>query len=146
MDWKAFCVEAKNFEEAVEKWKKGLTVKAEQERTGSIKIVGNKTIVTLPDGREGVARCNPVDTFDILEGIRVALEDIKNKTHKLTTDEKALLNALKLGGEQFIRKTHNGILARKIIEVNDLYLETTLFDWLDDTSIYKISDLLVNGN
>lgn len=35
-------------------------------------IRGNKTIVKLSNGKVGVARCHPDDTFDIYEGLRVA--------------------------------------------------------------------------
>lgn len=35
-------------------------------------IRGNKTIVRLSDGKVGVARCNPQDSFDVFEGLRIA--------------------------------------------------------------------------
>lgn len=35
-------------------------------------IRGNKTVVRLSNGKVGVARCNPQDTFDIYEGLRIA--------------------------------------------------------------------------
>lgn len=35
-------------------------------------IRGNKTIVRLSNGKVGVARCNPQDSFDVYEGLRIA--------------------------------------------------------------------------
>lgn len=35
-------------------------------------IRGNKTIVTLSNGKVGVAKCSPEDQFDIYEGLRIA--------------------------------------------------------------------------
>lgn len=35
-------------------------------------IRGNKTVVRLSNGKVGVARCNPQDTFDVYEGLRIA--------------------------------------------------------------------------
>ena len=37
-------------------------------------IVNNRTtIVILPDGRKGIAKCYPYDKFDMYEGLRIAL-------------------------------------------------------------------------
>lgn len=36
-------------------------------------VRGNKTIVKLSDGKVGVAKCNPEDTFDVYEGLTLAL-------------------------------------------------------------------------
>lgn len=35
-------------------------------------IRGNKTVVRLSNGKVGVAKCNPQDTFDVYEGLRIA--------------------------------------------------------------------------
>lgn len=35
-------------------------------------IRGNKTVVRLSNGKVGVARCNPQDSFDVYEGLRIA--------------------------------------------------------------------------
>ena len=35
-------------------------------------IRGNKTIVRLSNGKVGIARCNPQDSFDVYEGLRIA--------------------------------------------------------------------------
>ena len=37
-------------------------------------IRGNKTIVKLSNGKVGIARCNPEDTFDVFEGLKLAAE------------------------------------------------------------------------
>lgn len=35
-------------------------------------IRGNKTVVRLSNGKVGVAKCDPKDTFDVYEGLRIA--------------------------------------------------------------------------
>lgn len=35
-------------------------------------IRGNKTVVRLSNGKVGIARCNPQDSFDVYEGLRIA--------------------------------------------------------------------------
>ena len=35
-------------------------------------IRGNKTVVRLSNGKVGIAKCNPQDTFDVYEGLRIA--------------------------------------------------------------------------
>lgn len=35
-------------------------------------IHGNKTVVRLSNGKVGIARCNPQDSFDVYEGLRIA--------------------------------------------------------------------------
>ena len=35
-------------------------------------VRGNKTVVRLSNGKVGVAKCNPQDTFDVYEGLRIA--------------------------------------------------------------------------
>lgn len=97
MNWKEFCVEAKDYAEAFEKWIKGLTVAKEEENRPdyTVKIEGNKTTVTTKDGKVGVARCNPEDRFDVAEGIRVALEHIEMSNIELSLEVTALLKLMK---------------------------------------------------
>jgi hypothetical protein len=92
---------ATNYQDALKEVRKWLD---EQEgvTTSSIKVEGHKTTVTLPDGRVGVARCNPCDKFDIITGIRIALDDIERKSKKLSEKEKMLLNtAVMMGATRF---------------------------------------------
>lgn len=35
-------------------------------------VRGNKTVVRLSNGKVGIARCNPQDSFDVYEGLRIA--------------------------------------------------------------------------
>ena len=93
MNWKDFCVEASTLEEALEKWKKRLTV-SKEEPDYTVKIEGNKTIVTTKDGEVGVARCNPEDKFDVAEGIRVALEHIELQSIILTDELREILKTM----------------------------------------------------
>ena len=88
---------ATNYQDALKEVRKWLD---EQEgvTTPSIKVEGYETTVTLPDGRVGVARCNPCDKFDIITGIRVALDDIERKSIKLNEEEKMCLKVAKKAG------------------------------------------------
>ena len=115
------------------------------EPTTSIKVEGNKTTVTLPDGRVGVSRCNPCDKFDIITGIRVALDDIEKKSRKLNTVEKILLNAAMSSGcteieiddlcVNFHKPSDNYTMSYN----ND---DIDAFDWLEKHSRYSIMKLL----
>ena len=47
--------------------------KVEEPATIGLHIIrGNKTIVRLSNGKVGIARCNPQDSFDVYEGLRIA--------------------------------------------------------------------------
>lgn len=47
--------------------------KADEPATIEMHIIrGNKTIVRLSNGKVGIARCNPQDSFDVYEGLRIA--------------------------------------------------------------------------
>lgn len=101
MNYKEFCVEANNYEEALAKWKRGETVAKEEKSKKEgfdVKVEGNKVIVTLGDGRTGEARCHPDDKFDILEGVKVALADIESKTERFSDKEIKILQYLKAVG------------------------------------------------
>lgn len=120
------------------------------ETTPSIKVDGYKTIVTLPDGRVGVARCNPCDKFDIITGIRIALDDIERKSIKLNDEEKMCLKVAKKAGAKYIR------IVKYKTSINDVYMSETqgsenivlrleddnMFLWLDEHKYYDIDTLL----
>ena len=122
------------------------------EPTTSIKVEGNKTTVTLPDGRVGVSRCNPCDKFDIITGIRVALDDIERKSIKLTDDEIMCLKVAKKAGARYVvvhkyTASINDIYMTSNKYVNDennvLYLEDdNMFSNLDGGKFYEIDTLL----
>jgi hypothetical protein len=97
-------------------------------------------------GKTATAHCHPDDEFDIAEGVRIALEKIERKNHKLTEKEWNVLNFLAsmdcdtmyvnkgycLGGERD---------GDTIIELSDASVED-LFDWLDDCESYDIDELM----
>lgn len=122
------------------------------ETTTSIKVEGNKTTVTLPDGRVGIARCNPCDKFDIITGIRVALDDIERKSMKLNDEEIMCLKVAKKAGARYVKVCKfecsiNDIFmtANKCTNEENvvLYLEDDdMFLSLDDEKFYDIDTLL----
>lgn len=107
---------ATNYQDALKEVRKWLD---EQEgvTTPSIKVEGNKTTVTLPDGRVGVARCNPCDKFDIITGIRTALDDIERKSIiKLTEEEIMCLKVAQKAGANYVR------VDKWTMSKNDIYM------------------------
>lgn len=147
MNWKEFCVEANTFEEALEKWKKGLTV-AKEEPDYTVKIEGNKTTVTTKDGKVGVARCNPEDRFDVAEGIRVALEHIEIDSVELSQNARKLLILMKeLGVSNIIKESFNvGDIISGFDENDDCVFSCADvyddFDWMKYDKEYNIEKLL----
>lgn len=158
MNWKDYAVEANNWEEALAKWERKLTVGEEERRKEAslnandytVKIEGNKTIVTTKDGKVGVARCNPEDTFDIVEGIRVALEDIKKKYRKLTKEELAIIHYLQelgcdelqvMGGliKVIVRGSNKG---SSVIKACVIIQDQTVFEDLCNDEWISIAELL----
>lgn len=147
MNWKEFCVEANTFEEALEKWKKGLTV-AKEEPDYTVKIDGNKTTVTTKDGKVGVARCNPEDRFDVAEGIRVALEHIEMSDIELSQDATALLKLMRNYGvitimnERFVDWDIISGFDENDKAVFSFHDEHNLFGWMKYDKEYNIDKLL----
>lgn len=122
------------------------------EPTASIKVEGNKTTVTLPDGRTGVSRCNPCDKFDIITGIRVALDDIEKKSRMLTDEEKMYLKVAQKAGGRYVKldKYYNSTNDVWFTDCEDdddeyvvLYIEDdNIFNWLNPNEYYNINLLL----
>ena len=122
------------------------------ETTSSIKVENNKTTVTLPDGRVGVSRCNPCDKFDIITGIRIALDDIERKSIILNVEEKMCLKVAKMAGARYIRidryeSCANDIYLTVSQSIDDedvvLYLaDDNMFLQLEDRKYYDIDSLL----
>jgi hypothetical protein len=122
--------------------------KEEGKTSATIKIEGNKTTVTLPDGRVGVSRCNPCDKFDIITGIRVALDDIEKKYKKLTDVERRLLDMAQEFGATTIYVMHYP-KSDCGIDFDDDNRNTMLsvthkeaFNWLENGKFYLIRTLL----
>ena len=142
---------ATNYKDALKEVRKWLD---EQEgvTTPSIKVEGHKTTVTLPDGRVGVARCNPCDKFDIITGIRIALDDIERKSIKLNDEEKMYLKVAKKAGAKYVVHFHYECSIDDVFftteqnedtENNKLSIEDDeLFSWLKSDQYYRIDELL----
>lgn len=122
------------------------------EPTTSIKVEGNKTTVTLPDGRVGISRCNPCDKFDIITGIRVALDDIEKKSRMLTDEEKMYLKVAQKAGGRCVRvdvynHSVNDVWFKTYEDDDDeasvLHIEDdNLFNWLEPNKHHNIESLL----
>ena len=122
------------------------------ETSTSIKVEGNKTTVTLPDGRVGVSRCNPCDKFDIITGIRVALDDIEKKSRKLTEDEKLYLKVAQKAGGRYVKvdkyySSTNDVWFTNCEDDDDEYVvlhieDDNIFNWLNPNEYYNINLLL----
>ena len=116
------------------------------EKCYTVRVDGRNVTVITPDGKTATAHCHPDDEFDIAEGVRIALEKIERKNHKLTMKEFYVLDFLDdmdcdtlyvnkgycIGGERD---------GETIIELSDVSVED-LFDWLDDCESYNIDDLM----
>lgn len=119
------------------------------EPTTSIKVEGNKTIVTLPDGRVGVSRCNPCDKFDIITGIRVALDDIEKKSKKLTEFERRIITVAQDIGAETVYVMHYGKGAKNTVAFDNAIKDTLIsiehesaFDWVEDREYVSIGKIL----
>lgn len=144
-------VEAESYEEALAKLKRGIYTEVEEEEDEeeySVVIDGNKTIVRTRDGKEGVAKCNPDDEFDVVEGFKVAIERIRTKYHKLTKEERALLTAFKATGatKLAVHKAPEVSGVEFADEKNRVMggIKTEMLNWLNANVVYEIADLLKN--
>lgn len=145
-------VSARNYDEAlkqVQKW-----IDTQMTGSGHVMVTfdNRETKITLPDGRVGIARCNPCDKFDIITGIRVALDDIERKSMKLNDEEIMCLKVAKKAGAKHITiekyecsindifmTTHKSTNEENVV----LYLEDdNMFLSLDSDKFYDIDTLL----
>lgn len=116
------------------------------EKCYTVRVDGRDVTVITPDGKTATARCHPDDEFDIAEGVRIALEKIERKNHKLTSDEWCVLNFLDdadcdtiyidKGVEIVGRKNGNDV-----VSLCGDYTDE-MFDWLDDRNEYSIDELM----
>ena len=141
--------DSKNYNEALKQMWEWLDKQTGNSNGIKVEVKDNKTTVTLDDGRVGVARCNPCDKFDIVTGIRVALDDIERKSRKLSTLEKQIIQiALDIGAKTIQLLTNDD--CTDVVFLNDVDHEIMgvevegSFDWLEPGKKYVIKELIKN--
>lgn len=139
----------KIYDEALKQMREWLDKQTGNSNGIKVEVKDNKTTVTLDDGRVGVARCNPCDKFDIVTGIRVALDDIERKSRKLSTLEKQIIQiALDIGAKTIQLLTNDD--CTDVVFLNDVDHEIMgvevegSFDWLEPGKKYVIKELIEN--
>lgn len=141
--------DSKTYKEALKQMREWLDKQTGNSNGIKVEVKDNKTTVTLDDGRVGVARCNPCDKFDIVTGIRVALDDIERKSRKLSTLEKQLIQiALDIGAKTIQLLINDD--CTDVVFLNDVDHEIMgvevedSFDWLEPGKKYVIKELIKN--
>ena len=141
--------DSKTYNEALKQMREWLDKQTGNSNGIKVEVKDNKTTVTLDDGRVGVARCNPCDKFDIVTGIRVALDDIERKSRKLSTLEKQIIQiALDIGAKTIQLLTNDD--CTDVVFLNDVDHEIMgvevedSFDWLEPGKKYVINELIKN--
>lgn len=142
--------DSKTYNEALKQMWEWLDKQTGNSNGIKVEVKDNKTTVTLDDGRVGVARCNPCDKFDIVTGIRVALDDIERKSRKLSTLEKQIIQiALDIGAQKIIlykydEDTNVIVFLSDKNEAVMIIQHDEAFDWLDNEKEYVIKELIKN--
>ena len=141
--------DSKTYNEALKQMWEWLDKQTGNSNGIKVEVKDNKTTVTLDDGRVGVARCNPCDKFDIVTGIRVALDDIERKNRKLSILEKQIIQiALDIGAKTIQLLTNDD--CTDVVFLNDVDHEIMgvevedSFDWLEPGKKYVIKELIKN--
>ena len=141
--------DSKTYNEALKQMREWLDKQTGNNNGIKVEVKDNKTTVTLDDGRVGVARCNPCDKFDIVTGIRVALDDIERKSRKLSTLEKQIIQiALDIGAKTIQLLTNDD--CTDVVFLNDVDHEIMgvevedSFDWLEPGKKYVMKELIKN--
>ena len=141
--------DSKTYSEALKQMREWLDKQTGNSNGIKVEVKDNKTTVTLDDGRVGVARCNPCDKFDIVTGIRVALDDIERKSRKLSILEKQIIQiALDIGAKTIQLLTNDD--CADVVFLNDVDHEIMgvevkdSFDWLEPRKKYVIKELIKN--
>ena len=141
--------DSKTYNEALKQMREWLDKQTGNSKGIKVEVKDNKTTVTLDDGRVGVARCNPCDKFDIVTGIRVALDDIERKSRKLSILEKQMIQtALDIGAKTIQLLTNDD--CTDVVFLNDVDHEIMgvevedSFDWLEPRKKYDIKELIKN--
>ena len=142
--------DSKTYKEALKQMREWLDKQTGNSNSIKVEVKDNKTTVTLDDGRVGVARCNPCDKFDVVTGIRVALDDIERKSRKLSTLEKQIIQiALDIGAKTIQLLTYDDD-TDVVVFLNDVDHEIMgvevedSFDWLEPGKKYDIKELIKN--
>ena len=141
--------DSKTYNEALKQMREWLNKQTGNSKGITVEVKDNKTTVTLDDGRVGVARCNPCDKFDIVTGIRVALDDIERKSRKLSILEKQIIQIALDIGAKTIQLLTNGDCT-DVVFLNDVDHEIMgvevedSFDWLEPGKKYVIKELIKN--
>ena len=142
--------DSKTYDEALKQMREWLDKQTGNSKGIKVEVKDNKTTVTLDDGRVGVARCNPCDKFDIVTGIRVALDDIERKSRKLSILEKQMIQtALDIGAQKIIlykydEDTNVIVFLSDKNEAVMIIQHDEAFDWLDNEKEYVINELIKN--
>ena len=142
--------DSKTYNEALKQMQEWLDKQTGNSNGIKVEVKDNKTTVTLDDGRVGVARCNPCDKFDIVTGIRVALDDIERKSRKLSILEKQMIQtALDIGAQKIIlykydEDTNVIVFLSDKNEAVMIIQHDEAFDWLDNEKEYVIKELIKN--
>ena len=142
--------DSKTYNEALKQMREWLDKQTGNSNCIKVEVKDNKTTVTLDDGRVGVARCNPCDKFDIVTGIRVALDDIERKSRKLSILEKQIIQtALDIGAQKIIlykydEDTNVIVFLSDKNEAVMIIQHDEAFDWLDNEKEYVIKELIKN--
>lgn len=141
--------DSKTYKEALKQMREWLDKQTGNSNGIKVEVKDNKTTVTLDDGRVGVARCNPCDKFDIVTGIRVALDDIERKSRKLSILEKQIIQiALDIGAKTIQLLPYDD--GTDVVFLNDVDHEIMgvevedSFDWLEPRKKYVIKELIKN--
>ena len=142
--------DSKTYNEALKQMREWLDKQTGNSNGIKVEVKDNKTTVTLDDGRVGVARCNPCDKFDIVTGIRVALDDIERKSRKLSTLEKQIIQtAFDIGAQKIMlhRYDEDTNVIMFLSDKNEQLMmiqHDEVFDWLDHGKEYVIKELIKN--
>ena len=142
--------DSKTYSEALKQMREWLDKQTGNSNGIKVEVKDNKTTVTLDDGRVGVARCNPCDKFDIVTGIRVALDDIERKRRKLSTLEKQMIQtAFDIGAQKIMlyRYDEDTNVIMFLSDKNELLMmiqHDEAFDWLDHGKEYVMKELIKN--
>ena len=142
--------DSKTYSEALKQMREWLDKQTGNSNGIKVEVKDNKTTVTLDDGRVGVARCNPCDKFDIVTGIRVALDDIERKSRKLSTLEKQIIQtAFDIGAQKIMlhRYDEDTNVIMFLSDKNEQLMmiqHDEAFDWLDHGKEYVMKELIKN--
>ena len=142
--------DSKTYNEALKQMREWLNKQTGNSKGITVEVKDNKTTVTLDDGRVGVARCNPCDKFDIVTGIRVALDDIERKSRKLSLIERQMIQtALDIGAQKIIlykydEDTNVIVFLSDKNEAVMIIQHDEAFDWLDNEKEYVIKEFIEN--